>query len=347
MANDQIGDSIGEVRDPNIVADRLEDLLDTHIIVGNRDLNSNIENGHAFYRTKNGGVIGIKNVGGEIYVQGTFQRDRGQWLKVTKIYDQTLSGGNGKTYILDGEPNEAEPIMTTRNSSIDVLSQHPEFSVFYSLFEGCPALQETKRNGTFDAASAAGNISTFNNYNYTIYVPTNESLTAALADKSNGLYTWEEIAAWENELENNPSSELERRIESAKETLENFLRYHIQDNMLLIGLDYSNDGGADYDENGNLTVGDTFVRNYETAYMDAVSQKFRSLEVHSTPGALQVKDLKGNRRTVLQTTDGAGNDLYNLTARDYLLQGAGQITGSISASSFAVVHQIDGPLFFK
>ncbi len=346
--NDVIGDSIGEVRDPFVIADRLEDLLDTHIIVGNRDLNSNVENGHAFYRTKNGGVIAIKKEGGDIYVQGTFQRDRGQWLKVTRIYDQTLSGGNGKTYILDGEPDEAQPIMTTRNSSIDVLSQHPEFSEFFALLEGCSALQETKRNGTFDAASAAGNISTFNNYNYTIYVPTNESLRAALADKNKyGLYTWEEIALLETENENNPSPALEKRIETAKETLENFLRYHIQDNMLLIGLDYANDGGADYDAEGNLTVGDTFVRNYETANMDETTQKFRTLEVHSTPDALKVTDLMGNERTVLQQNDGNGKPLWNLTSRDYLLVNAGQITGNISASSFASIHLIDGPLFYK
>lgn len=351
MDNDVIGDSIGEVRDPYVIADRLEDLLDTHIIVGNKDLGSNVENGHQFYRTKNGGVIAVRpGANGNIEVQGTLQRDRDKWLKVTKVYDQTLSGGNGKTYIIDGDEGEEDiqPIMTTRNSSIDVMSQHDEFSVFFDLFNGCQALQETKRNGTFDAGSAAGNISTFNNFNYTIYVPTNESMNKVLADKATyGLYTWEEIAMMEAKNDNNPSDELQQSIDIAKETLEAFLRYHIQDNLLLIGLDYANDGAADYDEHGNLTIGDTFTRKYETAYMDATTQKFRTVEVHSTPTSLMVKDLAGNERHVLQQTDTEGNPLWNLTSRDYLLVGAGNITGTISASSFAAIHLIDGPLLFK
>ena len=348
LANGVKGDSVGVVRDAAVIADRLEDLLDSHIIVGNRALNSNVENGHAFYRTKNGGVIAVKQEGGELYVQGTLQRDNDKWLKVTQIYDQTQSGGNGKAYILDGEAGEAEPIMTTRRSSIDVLSEHSEFSVFFELLDGCKALQETKRNGTFDAASDAGNISTFNNFNYTIYVPTNESLKAVLADKGTyQLYTWEEIAAMEDEYEQNPSTVLERNIADAKERLEAFLRYHIQDNMLMIGLDYANDGAADYDEHGNLTVGDTFTRKYETASMNEQTQKFRTLQVHSEPGTLTVTDLKGNERHVLQQTDEQGHQLWNLTCRDYLLLNGGSSTGSISASSFAAIHLIDGPLFYK
>ena len=348
MENNVIGDSIGEVRDAYTVADRLEDLLDTHIIVGNKDLNSNVENGHDFYRTKNGGVIAVKNEGGQLYVQGTLQRDRNKWLKITQVYDQTLAGGNGKTYIIDGEPDEVEPIMTTRNSSIDVLSQHQEFSVFFELLNGCQELQETKRNGTFDAGSSSGNISTFNNFNYTIYVPTNESLTAVLKDKEKyGLYTWDEIAEMEEQYEMNPTTALENQITAAKNKLEAFLRYHIQDNMLLIGLDYANDGAADYDEFGHLTVGDTFTRSYETAYMDPTSQKFRTLQVHSEPGSLTITDMLGNTRTVLKQNDAEGKPLYNLTSRDYLLVSAGQIGGTISASSFASIHLIDAPLFFK
>lgn len=337
LANNAIGDSLREVRDAGQIADRLEDLLDTHIIIGNRDLNSNVENGHAFYRTKNGGIVAVKQEGGELYVQGTFQRDQNKWLKVTKIYDQTQSGGNGKTYILGGEPGECEPIMTTRRSSFDVLAEHPEFSFFYSLLEGS-SLLETKR-GNFTPGSSAGNIKTFNNFNYTIYVPTNESLEAVFADKKNGLYTWDEIAEAEERMVNGDPSVTEESIKIRKAELEAFLKYHIQDNLLLIGLDYSNDGGADYDENGNLTIGDTFTRNYETAYMDEANKnKFYTVEVHCEPGVITVTDVQGNTRKVLTDNEA----LYNQIVREYQIDWSG-----ISASSHAAIHLIDAPLFYK
>ena len=75
--------------------------------------------------------------------------------------------------------------------------------------------------------------------------------------------------------------------------------------------------------------------------MNEETQKFYSLEVHSTPEDITVTDIKGNTRHVLKQNAAQGNPLYNLTAREYLLD------GSISASSFAAVHYIDGPLLFK
>lgn len=336
LANGVIGDSIGKITDPGTIADRLEDLLDTHIVVGNKDLNSNVENGHDFYRTKNGGIIAVKHEGGEMYVQGTFQRDHDKWLKVTSIYDQTLSDGNGKTYILDGEPGEAEPIMTTRKSTFDILAEHEEFSMFLNLLSGS-SLLELKRNNKFDAASDAGNIAAFNNFNYTVYVPTNESLEAIFADKSKyNLYTWEEIGEYELRIDSDPTVD-QKKVDMMKSDLEAFLRYHIQDNLLMIGLDYANDGVADYDEQGNLTVGDTFTRNYETACMNEETQKFFTVSVHCEPGSIEVTDMCGNTRKVVKQ-----KDLYNLTAREYLLDWS-----SISASSHASIHLIDGPLFYN
>lgn len=344
-ATGAIGDSLDEVRDYGKIKDRLEDLLDTHIIIGNKELGSNVENGHEYYRTKQGGIVAIKKENGSIYVQGTFQRDQNKWLKVTEIYDQTLSGGNGKSYILDGEEGIAEPIMTTRKSCVDILSEHEEFSKFYELLEGS-TLFETQHGGDdgVRSASAAGNIATFNNFNYTIYVPTNESLEEVFQNKSKyKLFTWEEIAALEERLDSDPTI-TEDSIKTLKNNLEAFLKYHIQDNLLMIGLDYANDGGADYDEQGNLTIGDTFTRKYETANMNEESQKFYKVTVINTPEDISVKDLKGNTRKVQKKTDANGNALYNLTARDYQIS---KRSGNIDASSFAAIHLIDGPLFYK
>lgn len=340
LENDVVGDSIGEVRWVGDIENRLRDVLDNHIVIGNRALNSNVENGHQFYRTKNGGVVEVKNDGGKLQVRGTLQRDKDKWLNVTQVYDQTESGGNGKTYIIGydeaSQPNP-EPLMTTKKSVLDILSEHEEFSTFLTLLNGS-SLNEAVRNKKFYPASDAGNIATFNNFNYTVYVPTNESLAPLF---SNGtLYTWEQIEDFETRIDSDPAV-TEERVQAMKDDIETFLRYHIQDNLLLIGLDYANDGGADYDEDGNLTVGDNFDRKYETAATYEVKAgqfKFYTLDITNTTSDITIKDAAGNTRKVVKKPG-----LYNLVAREYQLENK----ASISGTSFASIHLIDGPLFYK
>lgn len=76
--------------------------------------------------------------------------------------------GNGKTYILNDEP-----IMTTRHTVRDILAAHSEYSKFLELMDGS-GLFETIHNNKY--ACGGTNISLFNTYHYTVYVPTNESI---------------------------------------------------------------------------------------------------------------------------------------------------------------------------
>lgn len=318
-------DSLREERDYGKIKDRLEDILDNHIVVGNRDLDGNVENGHEYYRTKNGGVIRMKNVGGQLYVQGTLQMDQNKWLPVTQTYDESQQG-NGKTYILGIDPAhpETEPILTTRKSTFDVLQEHPEFSRFFELLSST-SLYETDRNG-LKPASDAGNVSVFKNYNYTVYVPSNESIDKLITDGV--IPSPDELAEDKERLDNGDPSITQELYDAKVNKLESFLRYHIQDNLLMIGLDYSNDGVSN----------DTFTRKFETAIMDETSKKFFTLDVSVTPTDIKLKDNVGNVRTV-QKIDG----LYNIPVREYLIQWGSQI----SASSFAAIHLIDGPLLYK
>jgi len=302
-----VGDSIGELKDFGGLKNRLEDVLDNHIVVGN------IESGKLYYRTKNGGVVRVKNEGGTIKaVQGTYQMDRDREIPIEEVYDESQEG-NGKTYIL-----EQEPLMTTNRSVFDVLDSHEEFSVFYDLLQGSE-LHETSRSGSL-CGSPNGNVSSFNNYHYTVYVPTNESLNALIA--SGDLPTWDKIAR----MEEDPNIP-EEYTDSMKTLINNFVRYHVQDNSLFINMDYSTDGGAD-----------EFERNYETSIMNLQTNKFYTLTARMTPESLSVTDNLGHRRHVL--TDNP--ELYNIAVREYQLSST-----SLSTSAFAVVHQIDGPLFFK
>ncbi len=345
IATGEKGDWQREERDYDKIKDRLEDLLDNHIIVGNKLLKGN---------TKNGGVIRVKKEGNDIYVQGTLQRDFDRWIKVSNVYDQT-SGGNGKTYILglNDAITESEPIMTTRKSVLDILSEHEEFSMFYELLDGSKELHATNADG-LAIASGTGNVGCFRNYNYTVYVPTNESLQKAIEEGR--LHTWEEVANLLEMEEEYGDKAAGLKAESYTKQINSFLRAHIQDNLLMLDMDYSTDASIKVDaqgkpivtdETGNMINTDNFSRYYETAAINTSSNKFYQLHVKSERGKLQIwdqftKDSAGNPvyRNVLKKVGADGKDLYNLTAREY------KLSGNIEACSFAAVHLIDGPLFF-
>jgi len=310
LENRQVGDSIGESRGWDNLGRRLTDILDNHIVVGN------IESGKEYYRTKNGGVVRVYSEGGKITgVQSTLQIDQDKIVPVARIYDQsaeTNGQGNGKTYIID-----EEPLLTTRNSVCDILEQREDCSLFYELLHGSELFEMTRGKDGWKTGSKTGNISSFNNYHYTVYIPTNETLKPYL-DKGQ-IHTWTEI-----------SDMLEQTIIDAEEAqkmkdeLNAFLRYHFQDNSLYLGMDYQNEGGSD-----------TFTRKYETSVMNS-KNKFHTVEVEMKPGSLQVTDEMGNVRHV-QTASPAD---YNRSAREY------QISWRLETSAFAVVHIIDGPLFY-
>ena len=84
-------DSIGEASTTQI-RDRLTDILETHIVVGN------VESGEKYYRTKDGGTIFVENAGKpNMTVAGGWQVEHGEKLPVAQIYKEE----NGKAYILE------------------------------------------------------------------------------------------------------------------------------------------------------------------------------------------------------------------------------------------------------
>ena len=253
-----VGDSIGRAG-YDMVIDRLADILDTHIVIGN------VESGNEYYRTKGGTEIRVRNVAlgaNGMTVEGSYQVNEGEPLHVSFVYDQSFDG-NGKTYILEGQP-----IMGTRKTVRDVLAEHSEFSKFLELMDGS-GLFETLHNNR--NACGGTNISTFNTYHYTIYAPTNESLEALL--QSGKLPTWETVDHLEE------AGQLEAKSADSLKIV-NFLKYHIQDNAIFIGA-----GNGDGE--------------YETAIIDPVTERFQKLIVTANNEGISVQDAAGNTRHVL------------------------------------------------
>ena len=291
----------------DMVRNRLRDILETHIVIGN------VEDGHEYYRTKGGTEIRVKNAkqgAGQMTVEGSYQLNEGQPLTVSKVYDQT-NGGNGKCYVLD-----RQPIQGTRNTVYDVLSQHSEFDKFRELLEGS-ALLTTMHNKKF--STAGQNISTFNNYHYTVYVPTNESIDAL--QKAGKLPTWEQVE--QDELSGNLSK---KTADSLK--IEEFVKYHIQDNALFIGAQ---------PEEGD----------FETAVIDPSTDRFYRLTAKLTDTGIEVLDkAEQDKKTFVPAKVVTTNpNLYNLMAREYQYNTTDPSKATmIETSSSAVIHLIDKPL---
>lgn len=300
----EVGDSISEASYSQIT-NRLKDILDTHIVIGN------VEDGNTFYQTKGGSMVKVANPSAGasgMTVQGGLQIENGKAVPVVQIYDESYEG-NGKTYIID-----EEPIMTARKSVFDVLSEHEEFSAFHDLIQSSSLLETKHVIGTDEHACASENISLFNTYRYTIYVPTNKAIAQLQA--AGKLPTWEQVEYEQDE---------EKR-DSLQNEIETFIKYHIQDNAYYVG-------------QGNVS-GEFETSAYK---LNEGVLSYYKLNTSVSNDGITIVDGMGNTRKV----DTTGN-LYNIMAREYQYD-AGDATraNNLYTSSFAVIHLIDGALIHK
>ena len=302
-------DSIGEAS-YDMVKNRIKDILETHIVIGN------VEDGHTYYRTKGGTEIRVadveKGVNG-MTVEGSYQVNEGAPIRIKEIYDQSpqTNGkgmGNGKVYVLDGQP-----ILGTRQTVRDILAAHTEFEQFLALMDGCDMFETKRKLG--NKAAAGQNITTFNAYHYTVYVPTNESIIEL--QNAGKLPRLEDIANME------PTDSA-----AAMKKIEKFLKYHIQDNALFVG---AAKDSADY----------------ETALIDPRTERFIRVTAELTDNGLTISDQackKDKTRTPAKVLT-ADPRLFNLMAREYLYGNDDATTATmLETSSSAVVHLIDKPL---
>ena len=335
----EVGDSInvlkyanGKSLDNNPILNRLYSILDDHVVIGIHifgvELGSHVvigdvEDGHEYYRTKGGSELRVKNTAqgaNGMTVEGSYHINETQPLPISFVYDQT-NGGNGKTYIL-----EREPVLGTSKSVFNVLGEHPEFSRFRDLLQGSNLLETIHDE---DYACSDTCLSVFNSFHYTVYVPTNESIDALIAEGK--LHTWDEIADLDT-LE----ADQNKKYHEIKQNIEDFLRYHIQDNAIFIGADNST-GVESIEDDGS------FTNSYETAFIDMEKGTFNKLTVKTDNNGsfIRVIDMAGNERTVQTSRP----NLYNLMAREYTYNDKDKSKATtLHNSSSAVIHLIDKPL---
>ena len=309
----EVGDSLRKETRTDVIKNRLRDILDTHIVIGD------VEDGHTYYRTKGGTELRVSNVKAGfngMTVEGSYQVNEGTPIPVSFIYDQT-KGGNGKSYIL-----EDQPILGTRKTVHQVLSEHEEFSKFLELMDISGILEIQHTAGSNINACGGTNVSLFNTYHYTIYVPTNESIEAL--QKAGKLPRCD----WEDDGQDlTPEEEKARQADINK--VAEFVKYHIQDNALFIGA---------APESGD----------YETGQMNPKTERFYRVKATLTDDQLTIQDEvdKVNNTTHHVITDNP--ELYNLQAREYIYNKSDAASSDmLETSSSAVIHLIDRPLLIK
>jgi uncharacterized surface protein with fasciclin (FAS1) repeats len=349
---------------------RLKDMLETHTIIhedntestGIDETETGVEcNKHYFY-TKNNAVLYVDDAtqrNNGMTVRGGWQLNADTYSTVTGFDDksaQTNGYGNGYAYMLD------TPLIPTIESVYSVMYNNPNFSRFFELCQtdadvlkeiGITSKAESEKynifvnnNGIpcygykkdadgnftseFGQIESVTNVRFFNNYRYTIYIPTNDAIDKAI---NAGLPTWQDIRDYlELDLDDDQKTELTPEEEEARNTkakamatsIINFVKYHFQDNSIF----------AD-----NASMAET---PYETATINSETGVYRKVSVSSTGnGSLTVKDATGATRNI--TGD------KNIVARDYIINGTGTsaITKTITSSSSAVIHGIDGVLDYK
>ena len=342
----------------------LIDMIDQHIIVHDQNDNNGVNGSAQYYLSRGGAPVFVVNKGEKdnqaspnknMKVMGGFQKQiedqygRTEECTVTEGYNLTAERngyGNGMTYLLD------RPMQPTTRSVYNVLyNDAAHYGKFFNLcmssfseddLKTCglkkPGMSATEwsaeqnkyriftvGNG-YNAATNEQLIRFFNNYRYTVYVPTDAAMDNAYAK---GLPTYDEIIAFieanrypdpENEGEYTMSPDNQKKAVAMMTMLINFGKYHFQDQSFFV--DNASASGK-----------------YQTACIDNVENIYIDLSMKQGPaGQFTVTGKDNVTANVIAP--------YNVLARDANFDRSSS-PNSISNSSFVVIHQIDKVLNFK
>ena len=318
-------DPIDSITNPAFVQNRLWNLLDSHIVVGS------VETGDHYFITKANDFIKVSGSGTSMTVQGGQDIVNNTSAQVTNVFNQS----NGKTYFLD------KPISPSLKSVYKILSQTPEFSMFYNLLNGVP---DTCITQIFAQQGMDYRINFFNAFRYTVYVPTNTAIQNAIT--AGKITPWETIYAMANPDKG-----------KAINTMVQFLKYHFQDNAVFFGQSVS-------DQYQSATI----KNDNNSTYWGTAKNKYYKLGVVATGSSITITmDSKTGdplRTAKVLTSDPlTGSPLYNIIAKDYIfdklpslyknVDGTGSVSGmlfstsNIVTSASSVIHEIDNVLTFE
>jgi len=350
-------------------------ILEYNILLGDVNSEKDKSEGRKYYMSKGyGSVMVERGADGMVTaIAGGRERQNGAMVPVAESF---VDQENGTTLQLG-----TSMIQPPTQSVYDVLSKD-NFKAFRDLCINNYEDAVLKEVGVASKDYASyrifqdGLVRMFNTYHYTVYVPTEQALEDAIEEQ--GLPTWEILkdecdtiavrkkaladakALNDSVLMASLESEIEYRRDSLKagvDLLVNFIRYHFQDNAVFV----DNPRHALATDRGVVDGERQYDYDYEVAYetsaMDAATGRFGVVVVQSAEhndkqtiavrgdfGEDEKKPLNEcvNVCYVVNDDSAVENVTYNVMTRDIEFAGT-----SVSTSSYAVVHQIDGCLKYS
>lgn len=320
------GAFLGEQRNMAVVRNRLADIFDSSIVVGEKSKDGTMsgyldEETPKYVQTKGGSTLYVNGAGDDILfagggdlasgkVAGLARNEAGEVLR--------YEAENGRTYFVNSLLHDAV------QSVYQALESRPEYSSFFRLLQGDEVVSQSIENGmdvkltdifsTKKSTSSSGLgqvVNSFNNFQYTVFVPTNEAIAAAFAADPE-LKTWDEIRALCT------AGKLQEAYAYAEKLL-NMLRYHFMDNSVYIGGEPVSN------------------QQYQTAARESGSTKFVRMTISSDANGLTITDRRNQTAKVVKS----GN-AYNLMTRDMIVNSGDYASATqIVSSSRAVIHLID------
>lgn len=337
----------------SVLRNRLDDILNQLII------EEPLKAGQEFYLTRAGTMVRIKNVDatdGSMTIEGGYQMEGNNPITedgapnaayvspipVTHIFDKT-DGGNGKSYQMDA----ALPMCSSYSLS-SMLKTNSDCSKFLELIDEAGLLTETQTvtiNGAevdLKPNNKHTNFSLFDNYNYTVYVPSNAAI-----QKLQDLGYLPKVEDLDQSANYSDDKERDKAEKWIAKRITDFVRYHVQDNSVAIG--------------GRLLSD----QDYESYMVNPANYRFYPLRINSNATELKVRgqwilddsgvaqpayDASGNPVDGRDISVDTASGFYNKMVREFWNQGASQTSTSklIYSSSAAVVHLLkDGCLLYS
>ena len=354
--------------DNSVLKNRIENLLDNIIVT------EPYVEGKKYYLTKGRNYVKIDAQGSDYIASGSWQVERQQPIVANQVYDME----NGKALSLDGVVMNARRSVaqTLRDAVVDGDSV---FSEFYGIVSACALSTVNSKDGwqagdqvlgnlfnlknkgavgAEDATSQKGKATyLLNNFNYTVYAPTNDAMKKAYEA---GLPTLDDLEAAEvldDSLGYDAATDTASYAAKILEVMLDFVKYHIQDNSIYVDKGFAS---GDYESGKTELIKSTNV-NEETGEMTwngkySPGRPYK-LRVNVSENGMTVTDcrngydpdshmsLGGNTANVIMK-----EGMYNLMAHEFWYNGSSKIsnpwTATLNNSSSVVIHAIDAPLIY-
>ena len=352
------------------IKNRIEDLLDNHILVLGE--NEKYDPEKKYYKTKARTFVRIDKEGEQYKVYGSYQDESNNPLLVDASDAYPMK--NGLTLPIDGVAMGARrsvlaTLTNTTNEKGDSI-----FSEFAKIVKLCAVSTNNSKDGWQAGDQVYGNLfniknkgaigaedsksskkATYllNNYNYTIYAPTNDAME--LAYKA-GLPRPSDYAEAEEYDEKHGIEDDDTLSQAARisEVMLDFVKYHIQDNSIFVDKGFT---GGHYESGKTELIKATSVdeETGETSWSGKYSPgRPYKLLVEVSADAMTVTDCRygydkdGNYLGGVTAHVITEPGCYNIMAREYWYTDTGSkpYNKLLNNSSSVVIHAIDSPLIY-